>query len=104
MEIYQLRAFVTAARLGNLTRTAEVLHLTQPAITAQIKALEEELGVALFDRRPGRISLTKAGEALLGEADLTRLVRQNARPGDLVVCLGAGSISAWANALPGKLG
>ena len=43
-------------------------------------------------------------EALMGEADLTRLVRQNARPGDLVVCLGAGSISAWANALPGKLG
>lgn len=69
MEIYQLKAFVTAARLGNLTRTAEVLHLTQPAITAQIKALEEELGVALFDRRPGRISLTKAGESLLGEAD-----------------------------------
>ena len=44
MEIYQLKAFVTAARLGNLTRTAEVLHLTQPAITAQIKALEEHLG------------------------------------------------------------
>jgi UDP-N-acetylmuramate--alanine ligase len=43
-------------------------------------------------------------EALMGEADLTRLVRQNACPGDLVVCLGAGSISAWANALPGKLG
>lgn len=69
MEIYQLRAFVTAARLGNLTRTAESLHLTQPAITAQIKALEEELGVALFDRRPGRIALTKAGESLLAEAD-----------------------------------
>lgn len=43
-------------------------------------------------------------EPLLGEADLVRLVRENARPGDLVVCLGAGSISAWANALPGKLG
>ena len=43
-------------------------------------------------------------EALMGETDLERLVRQNARPGDLVVCLGAGSISAWANALPGKLG
>ena len=43
-------------------------------------------------------------EALMGEADLARLVRLNARPGDLVVCLGAGSISAWANALPGKLG
>ena len=69
MEIYQLRAFVTAAKLGHVTRTAEALHLTQPAITAQIKALEEELGVALFDRRPGRISLTRAGEALLPDAE-----------------------------------
>ncbi len=68
MEIYQLRAFVMAAHFGSLTRTAEALHLTQPAITAQIKALEEELGVALFDRRPGRISLTRAGQALLPSA------------------------------------
>ena len=42
-------------------------------------------------------------EALAGEADLERLVRENARPGDMVVCLGAGSISAWANGLPGRL-
>ena len=69
MEIYQLRAFATAARLGNLTRTAEALHLTQPAITAQIKALEEELGVALFERRPGGITLTRAGELLLQDAE-----------------------------------
>lgn len=69
MEIYQLRAFATAARLGNLTRTAETLHLTQPAITAQIKALEEELGVALFERRPGGITLTRAGELLLQDAE-----------------------------------
>lgn len=69
MQINQLRAFVTTARLGNITRTAEALHLTQPAITAQIKALEEELGVALFDRRPGRVSLTRAGEVLLVEAE-----------------------------------
>ncbi len=41
--------------------------------------------------------------ALLDEADLTRLVKEQARPGDMVVCLGAGSISAWANALPAKL-
>ena len=41
--------------------------------------------------------------ALLNEDDLTRLVREQARPGDLVVCLGAGSISAWANALPANL-
>ena len=68
MEMYQLRAYVTVASLGSVTRTAEALHVTQPAITAQIKALEEELGVALFDRRPGRISLTRAGEELLPQA------------------------------------
>ena len=41
--------------------------------------------------------------ALMDEADLARLVREQARPGDMVVCLGAGTISAWANALPAKL-
>lgn len=41
--------------------------------------------------------------ALDGESDLARLVREQAQPGDMVVCLGAGSISAWANALPEKL-
>ena len=41
--------------------------------------------------------------ALQGEEDLAQLVRDNAGPGDMVVCLGAGTISAWANALPGKL-
>ncbi len=69
MEIYQLRAFVTVAKLGHLTRAAEALHVTQPAVTGQIKALEEQLGVALFDRRPGRIMLTRTGERLLPEAE-----------------------------------
>ncbi len=41
--------------------------------------------------------------AIMDEADLERLVREQARPGDMVVCLGAGTISAWANALPGRL-
>ena len=41
--------------------------------------------------------------ALLDEADLTRLVKEQTRPGDMVVCLGAGSISTWANALPARL-
>ena len=41
--------------------------------------------------------------ALLDEGDLTRLVREQAGPGDMVVCLGAGTISGWANALPDRL-
>jgi len=69
MEIYQIRAFVKVARMGNLTRAAEALSLTQPAVTAQIKALEQSLGVALFDRTGGRLTLAKAGEALLPTAE-----------------------------------
>ncbi|MGL4280305.1 MAG: UDP-N-acetylmuramate--L-alanine ligase [Albidovulum sp.] len=42
--------------------------------------------------------------AILDEADLERLVREQAKPGDIVVCLGAGTISSWANALPGRIG
>jgi DNA-binding MarR family transcriptional regulator len=45
MELYQLRAFATVMRLGHLTRAAEQLHLSQPAVSHQIEALEE-LGVA----------------------------------------------------------
>ncbi len=69
MEIYQIRAFVTVARVGNLTRAAEALNLTQPAVTAQVKALEQSLGVALFDRSAGKFALAKAGESLLPTAE-----------------------------------
>lgn len=69
MEIYQIRAFVMVARMGNLTRAAEAMSLTQPAVTAQIKALEQSLGVALFERAGGRLTLAKAGEALLPTAE-----------------------------------
>lgn len=69
MELYQVRAFVTVAHVGNVTRAADALCVTQPAVTAQIKALENSLGVALFDRGGGRMSLTRAGEMLLPQAE-----------------------------------
>lgn len=69
MEIYQLRTFVAVAQQGHLTQAAEILHLSQPAVTAQIKALEEELGIPLFERTAGGVLLTKAGELLLPEAE-----------------------------------
>ncbi len=69
MELYQVRAFVTVAHVGNVTRAADALCVTQPAVTAQIKGLENSLGVALFDRGGGRMSLTRAGEMLLPQAE-----------------------------------
>lgn len=68
MELHQIRAFVTVARVGNVTKAAEVLCVTQPAVTAQIKGLELSLGVALFDRGGSRLTLTRAGEQLLPQA------------------------------------
>lgn len=68
MELYQLRTFVTVAEQGHITQAAEVLHLSQPAVTAQIKALEEELGLPLFERTAGGVALTRAGEELMPTA------------------------------------
>ena len=76
MELYQLRGFVVVAELGHLTRAAERLHLSQPALSAQIKALEDELGVQLFTRNPGGMALTQAGRRLLPDA--TRLIEDAA--------------------------
>ena len=69
MDILKLRSFIMVARLGHLTRAAEKLCLTQPAVTAHIKAIEQELGITLFDRAPGKITLTRQGELLLTEAE-----------------------------------
>jgi DNA-binding transcriptional LysR family regulator len=68
MELYQLRTFVKVADEGNLTRAAEQLFTSQPAISAHIKALEEELGVELFQRTPKGMLLTPAGELLYRKA------------------------------------
>ncbi|WP_410497420.1 LysR family transcriptional regulator [Chitinibacter sp. S2-10] len=69
MELYQLRTFVTVAQQGHLTQAAELLHLSQPAVTAQIKALEEQFGLALFERYPGGVQLTEAGKLLMPDAE-----------------------------------
>ena len=73
VENFRLKVFRVVARHASFTRAAEELLLTQPAVTAQVKALEEELGVALFDRGVGRagggIGLTAAGAALLPFAE-----------------------------------
>ncbi len=63
-KLKQLRAFCHAARLGSVTRAAEALYLSQPAVSLQIGALESEVGVSLFERQGRRLSLTAEGEVL----------------------------------------
>lgn len=79
MELYQLRSFSAVAKVGHLTRAAEVLHLSQPALSAHIKALEEELEVELFERAPSGMVLTPAGERLLAAAEKTLAAAQELR-------------------------
>jgi LysR family nitrogen assimilation transcriptional regulator len=67
MDLRQLRTFVTVAELGTVSRAAQRMHVAQPALSRQIRALEDELGVALFDRLAGRLHLSSAGARLLGE-------------------------------------
>jgi DNA-binding transcriptional LysR family regulator len=62
---FTLKVFIAAAKLGSFTRAAELLNLSQPAVTHQIKNLETMLRTRLFVRRQSRISLTKSGEILL---------------------------------------
>jgi DNA-binding transcriptional LysR family regulator len=69
MDLILLRAFITVAREGNLTRAAVQLHLTQPAVSLQIKHLQETLGVTLFTRTSHGLVLTRDGQALLPHAE-----------------------------------
>ena len=60
-----LRCFITVAREGTVSRAASLLNLTQPAVSLQLKALEEATGLQLFNRTPGGFTLTEAGATLL---------------------------------------
>lgn len=65
----RLQVFATVARLLSFTKAAESLHMTQPAVTFQIRQLEGYLNTRLFDRTHNRISLTEAGEVVKEYAD-----------------------------------
>jgi DNA-binding transcriptional LysR family regulator len=68
MEMHHLKSFKTVAEEGNLSRAAERLHASQPTVSAHVKALEDELGLALFARTPRGMELTPAGTQLLVRA------------------------------------
>lgn len=68
LDLKQLRAIVTVAEVGSVTRAAELLHLVQPAVTRQIRSLERELGVDLFERTGQGMRPTEAGAVMVDRA------------------------------------
>ncbi len=68
MEITQLRTIIHVAELGSLSKAAERLHIAQPALSRQVRLLEEELGSRLFDRHGRGMVVTEAGQAVLRHA------------------------------------
>ena len=80
LENFRLKVFRAVAEHLNFHKAAEQLFLTQPAVTLQIQALENDLGVRLFDRAGGKISLTAQGSILLGYANkVAKLVAEAER-------------------------
>lgn len=68
MSIAQIRYFVAVAEEGHVGRAARRLHVSQPPLTRQIRSLEQELGVQLFERTPRGMRLLSSGETLLVRA------------------------------------
>jgi DNA-binding transcriptional LysR family regulator len=112
MEIRQLEYFVAVAEEANFTRAAERVHISQSGVSAQIRQLEQDLGVALFDRSGRRATLTSAGAAALEHAravlasagavrqaadEVTGLLRGRLVIGMVTACTVAGLFDALAS-------
>ena len=90
MDLKRLKTFVTIAEHGTVSQAAEVLHITQPALSRQISTLEEEIGFPLFDRVGRHLVLTAQGEQLLG--DCRSLLRHAATVDERASALRRGEI------------
>ncbi|WP_245992526.1 LysR family transcriptional regulator [Prauserella muralis] len=109
VDVKQLKALVTVAEVGSVTRAAELLHLVQPAVTRQIRALEQELGVPLFERTRHGMRLTAPGATLVERARraLTELDRARAElapaKGELTGIVAVGLLESTADLLAAPL-
>lgn len=101
MELHKLKAFYTVAKLESFSKAAEVLFLTQPAVSTQIKDLEYDLKTKLFDRIGRRIQLTQAGEILLPYVkNILDLLAESYSAVDLLKKTGEGAIQLGVSELP----
>jgi DNA-binding transcriptional LysR family regulator len=111
IDLRRLRTFVTVAEGGTVVRAAQLLHITQPALSRQIRGLEQELGFKLFERVGRRLIVTPQGEQFLGDcrgllahagtlAERARALRR----GDIRVLRVAASGATIEGALPTFLG
>lgn len=109
MEFRQLKTFITAARLESFSKAAQILGYSQSAVTVQIRLLEEELGVRLFDRLGKGISLTAQGKQFFRQSQLilkevNQAKEMAAKEGELKNPLHIGTLESLCSAkLPGVL-
>ena len=106
MDLKQLRYFLAVAEESHFGRAAQRLHIVQPALSMQIRALEESLGTSLFKRTSRRVELTEAGALLRVEAERTiaqaehamRVVQRAARGETGRIRIGFAGVAAFAGA------
>lgn len=110
VEIGQVEAFLAVGTFGGFRRAAEALRVTQPAVSARIKALEDSLGVSLFERGRGGLALSPAGRALRPHAEqllqavaLARQAVHNLRPASAGALQIAAALSICTYLLPDVL-
>lgn len=68
MDIKQLKYFIAIAEEGSISKAAKRLHMAQPPLSQQLKALEAELGIELFERHTRKLEITSAGQAMYHKA------------------------------------